>query len=158
MRKTFSLPALLVALTGGAILLFSPQGKTEQAKLPYDYWQTTYGVDLVRTLAVRNKMAERDYTAEFIVYDTGHKKTYTATIEVETDDFPKVLFPYDFRQTDGSGVWGLKDVDDDPDRKEGNYIWNCIVEGEVVLSGPFSYSDTVTRDHHGDLRERKIAQ
>ena len=63
LRKKFLLPALLVALTGGAILLFSSQGETEQAKLPYDYWQTTHGADFVRTLAVRNKMAERDYTA-----------------------------------------------------------------------------------------------
>ena len=155
LRKTFPLPALLVALTGGAILFFSSQGVTEQAKLPYDYWQTTHGADFVRTLAVRNKMAERDYTAEFIVYDTGHKKTYTATIEVEADDFPEVLFPYDFRQVDGSEVWGLKGVDDDPDTKEGNYIWNCIVEGEVVLSGSFSYSDTLSRDNRIDLRDKE---
>ena len=135
--------------------MFSSQGETEQAKLPYDYWQTTHGADFVRTLAVRNKMAERDYTAEFIVYDTGHKKTYTATIVVEADDFPKVVFPYDFRQVDGSEVWGLKDVDDDPDTKAGNYLWNCIVEGEVVLSGSFSYSDTLRRDNRIDLRDKE---
>ncbi len=106
-----------------------------ETKLPDGQWQTTFG-GFQQKLSVRHKMigVSRNYKAEFIVYNQETKETYFADILVKTDDWGRVFFPDDFRKRDGSTIYGLDG---------GEFIWNCIVEGDVVVDGMFSISTSL---------------
>ena len=51
---------------------------------------------------------------------------------VEGSNFGEVIFPDDFKNLDGSKLSFYS--------ASGNFIWNCIVEGDVVIDGEFSFS------------------
>jgi len=52
---------------------------------------------------------------------------------------------YDFKNLDGSNLSFYSD--------DGNFIWNCIVEDEVVIDGEFSFSSKLIGETKYDLRE-----
>ena len=102
-------------------------------KLDRNQFQTTIGGNQQK-LSIRHKMIvqNRDYKAEFIVYNRNNKEKYFANIFVIKNNWGDVFFPKDFRKTDGSKVKVFPNG--------GDFIWNCIVEGEIVLNGSFTTS------------------
>jgi hypothetical protein len=93
-------------------------------------WQQVVSAHI--ELGVRSKFGEEPYTALFTVKRQERSKkatevVYTASINVEADEFGKVVFPDDFRDKGGQQA----------SPPEGTYTWTCTVEGEVVLSGKF---------------------
>ena len=118
----------------------------DEAKLPLSQFQTTAG-EFQKVLAVRNQMVgieKRSYQAKFIVHNADHNETYYSEITVVNDEFGKVIFPDDFKYLNGSELFYY--------RNGGNFIWNCIVDGDVVIDGSFSFSSTEFDNQH-DLRE-----
>ena len=106
---------------------------SEQTRLPSGQWQSTFGGNQQK-LSIRHKMLVnkenvRDYEAKFIVYNKNTKRKYTKTILVKKNSWGEVYFPKDFLEEYG--------------QIEGNYIWNAVVENEVVVFGSFSVSINV---------------
>jgi len=119
---------------------------SEPTPLPSNQWQSTTGGNQQK-LSIRHKMIvgqqnERDYEAQFIVYNKDAKEKYTKTISVKKDNWGRVYFPDDFLNEDGSQI----------KTSGGNYIWNVVVENEVVVFGSFSNSIYLF-DKKIDLRE-----
>ena len=121
---------------------------SDETKLPPSQWQTSLGGSQ-QMLSVRHKMIgvkERPYKATFVVHNTDNEKTYYSDIIVEGSNFGEVIFPDDFKNLDGSKLSFYSDG--------GNFIWNCIVEGDVVIHGEFSFSSNlIIGDTKYDLRE-----
>ena len=106
-----------------------------ETKLPDAQWQSSMGGSK-QMLSVRHKMigVSRNYKAEFIVYHKDTKETYYSNILVKKAEWGNVLFPDDFRKKDGSKIFSTL---------RGNFIWNCIVEGDMVLDGTFSFKSSL---------------
>lgn len=111
------------------LFIFSNLSFADQ-KLDRNQFQTTIGGNQQK-LSIRHKMIgqNRDYKAEFIVYNRNNKEKYFANIFVIKNNWGEVFFPKDFRKIDGSKVKVFPNG--------GDFIWNCIVEGEIVLNGSF---------------------
>ena len=123
---------------------------SQEARLPSDQWQTSVGGNQQK-LTIRHKMFvnkenERDYEAEFIVYEKNTKEKYTKTILVKTNKLGSVYFPDDFLNEDGTEISNSSLV------AGGDYIWNGVVENELVVWGSFSIS-IHSFDIKIDLRE-----
>ena len=86
-------------------------------------------------LSVRHKMigVSRNYKAEFIVYNKDTKETYYSNIIVKQAEWGNVLFPDDLEK----GWFKIYSI------FKGNFIWNCIVEGDVVVDGTFSFNTSL---------------
>ena len=120
---------ILILLSSNSYLLAT------ETKLPDGQWQSSMGGSK-QMLSVRHKMigVSRNYKAEFIVYNKDTKETYYSNILVKQADWGNVLFPDDFRKKDGSKFSSIF---------KGNFIWNCIVEGDVVVDGTFSFNTSL---------------
>ena len=120
---------LIVLLSSNSYLLAT------ETKLPDGQWQSSMGGSK-QMLSVRHKMigVSRNYNAEFIVYNKDTKETYYSKILVKQAEWGNVLFPDDFRNKDGSKIYSLFG---------GNFIWNCIVESDVVVDGTFSFKSSL---------------
>ena len=107
-----------------------------EPKLPNNQWQTSFGGSK-QILSVRHKMigVNRNYNAQFIVLNTNTKETYYSDILVKGAEWGEVIFPDDFRKKDGSMIYNVEN-----DEK---YIWNCIVDGDIVVDGTFSFSSSL---------------
>ena len=121
---------------------------SDETKLPPSQFQTSFGGSQ-QMLSVRHKMIglkERPYKATFVVQNTENKNTYYSDLIVEGSNWGRVIFPDDFKNLDGSKLSFYSD--------DGNFIWNCIVEDEVVIDGKFSFSSNlIIGDKKYDLRE-----
>ena len=120
----------------------------EQKSLPSGQWQSSSG-GTQQELTIRHKMIvseldERNYIAEFIVYNKDTKEKYTKTTLVEKDKWEEVYFPSDFVKKDGTKI---------PTITGGDYIWNAVVENQVVVYGSFSFSTTLF-DKKIDIRQK----
>ena len=116
------------------ILFLSSPVFSNETKLPPSQWQTSLGGSQ-QMLSVRHKMIgvkERPYKATFVVHNTDNEETYYSDLIVEGSNWGRVIFPDDFKNLDGSKLSFYSD--------SGNFIWNCIVEGDVVIDGEFSFS------------------
>ena len=120
---------LIVLLSSNSYLLAT------ETKLPDGQWQSSMGGSK-QMLSVRHKMigVSRNYNAEFIVYNKDTKETYYSKILVKQAEWGNVLFPDDFRNKDGSKIYSLF---------VGYFIWNCIVESDVVVDGTFSFKSSL---------------
>jgi len=123
---------------------------SQEARLPSDQWQTAVGGNQQK-LTIRHKMFvnkenERDYEAAFIVYEKNTKEKYTKTILVKTNKLGSVYFPDDFLNEDGTEISNSSLI------AGGDYIWNGVVENELVVWGSFSIS-IHSFDIKIDLRE-----
>ena len=120
---------ILILLSSNSYLLAT------ETKLPDDQWQSSMGGSK-QMLSVRHKMigASRNYKAEFIVYNKDTKETYYSNIIVKQADWGNVLFPDEFKNKDGSKIYSIL---------KGNFIWNCVVEGDVVVDGTFSFKSSL---------------
>ena len=120
---------IIVILSSNSYLLAT------EPKLPDGQWQSSMGGSK-QLLSVRHKMigVSRNYKAEFIVYNKDTKETYYSNIIVKQAEWGNVLFPDDFRKKDGSKFSSIF---------KGNFIWNCIVEGDVVVDGTFSFNTSL---------------
>ena len=120
---------IIVLLSSNSYLLAT------ETKLPDGQWQSSMGGSK-QMLSVRHKMigVSRNYKAEFIVYNKDTKETYYSNILVKKAEWGNVLFPDDFRKKDGSKFSSIF---------KGNFIWNCIVEGDVVVDGTFSFKSSL---------------
>lgn len=121
----------------------SPDSYSEPTPLPSGQWQSSSGGNQ-QLLSIRHKMLvenERDYEAQFIVYNKDTKEKYTETILVKKDNWAEIYFPKDFSDVNS---WELL--------SGGNFIWNVVVENEVVIYGSFSISINLS-DEKIDLRE-----
>ena len=120
---------ILILLSSNSYLLAT------ETKLPDGQWQSSMGGSKQK-LSVRHKMigVSRNYKAEFIVYNKDTKETYYSNILVKKAEWGNVLFPDDFINKDGSKIYSLIG---------GNFIWNCIVEGDVVVDGTFSFNTSL---------------
>ena len=129
------------------MILFTLQLKAIETKLPDHQWQSSLGGSK-QMLSVRHKMlgTNRNYKAEFIVYNTDTKESYSSNILVNTDDWGEVLFPDDFKKSDGSIIYSIRVGE----KFGGSFIWNCIVESDVVVGGTFSFKSSL--DDTVDLR------
>ena len=130
------------------ILVIDVNAYQEQKSLPSDQWQSSIG-GTQQILTIRHKMLvseldERNYSAEFIVYNKDTKEKYTKTILVEKDKWGEVYFPSDFVKKDGTKI---------PTITGGDYIWNAVVENQVVVYGSFSFSTTLF-DKKIDIRQK----
>ena len=125
---------IIVLLSSKSYLLAS------ETKLPDHQWQSSMGGSK-QMLSVRHKMlgTNRNYKAEFIVYNTDTRESYSSNILVNTDDWGEVLFPDDFKKSDGSIIYSIRVGE----KFGGNFIWNCIVEGDVVVGGTFSFKSSL---------------
>ena len=132
---------IIVLLSSKSYLLAS------ETKLPDHQWQSSMGGSK-QMLSVRHKMlgTNRNYKAEFIVYNTDTRESYSSNILVNTDDWGEVLFPDDFKKSDGSIIYSIRVGE----KFGGNFIWNCIVEADVVVGGTFSFKSSL--DTVRDLR------
>ena len=121
---------------------------SDETKLPPSQFQTSFGGSQ-QMLSVRHKMIgvkERPYKAKFVVHNTDNEETYYSDLIVEGSNWGRVIFPDDFKNLDGSKLSFYSDG--------GNFIWNCIVEGDVVIDGEFSFSSNlIIGDTKYDLRE-----
>ena len=118
---------------------------SNETKLPPSQFQTSMG-DFQKKLHVRHKMLgvkERSYKAKFVVHNLDNKETYYSDIIVVKDKWGEVTFPEDFFNLDGSKLSFYY--------QSGNFIWNCIVEGDIVIDGSFSFSSSEFDKKH-DLR------
>ena len=129
------------------LILLSPNSYllANKTKLPDGQWQSSMGGSK-QMLSVRHKMigVSRNYEAEFIVYNKDTKETYYSNILVKQADWGNVLFPDDFINKDGSKIYSLLG---------GNFIWNCVVEGDVVVDGTFSFKSSLFENN--DIRKKK---
>ena len=119
---------------------------SDETKLPPSQFQTSMG-GFQKKLTVRHKMIgvkERSYKAKFVVHNLDKKETYYSDINVIKDLSGEVIFPDDFLNLDGSKLFFRY--------QSGNFIWNCIVEGDVVIDGSFSFSSSEFDKKH-DLRK-----
>lgn len=89
-------------------------------------WQTVQPNISVR-LAIRNKLAATNYSAQFVVVAGGKKHTCV-------------------KQVAGSS-WGGAVFLNDFDCADGTYKWQAFVKGKPVLSGFFTYSHTGKPNH-----------
>ena len=114
------------------IILFSISNYaySNERKLDKNQFQTTVAGNQQK-LSIRHKMIgiDRNYKVEFIVYHKNEGKKYYANIFVVKNNWGKVFFPKDFRTKDGSKVKSFPNG--------GKFIWNAIVEDEIVLNGSF---------------------
>ena len=120
---------------------------SDETKLPPSQFQTSFGGSQ-QMLSVRHKMIgvkERPYKATFVVQNTENKNTYYSDLIVEGSNWGRVIFPDDFKNLDGSKLSFYSD--------DGNFIWNCIVEDEVVIDGEFSFSSKLIGETKHDLRK-----
>ena len=121
---------------------------SDETKLPPSQFQTSFGGSQ-QMLSVRHKMIgvkERPYKATFVVHNTDNEETYYSDLIVKGSNWGRVIFPDDFKNLDGSKLSLYSDG--------GNFIWNCIVEGDVVIDGEFSFSSNlIIGDTKYDLRE-----
>ena len=121
-----------------------------ETKLADNQWQSSMGGSK-QMLSVRHKMlgADREYKAEFIVYNKDTEEAYFSDILVNTDNWGRVLFPDDFKKSDGSTIYSIRVGE----KFGGNFIWNCLVEGDIVVGGTFSLKSAL--DEIIDIREIK---
>ena len=121
---------------------------SDETKLPPSQFQTSFGGSQ-QMLSVRHKMIgvkERPYKATFVVHNTDNEETYFSDIIVKGSNWGGVIFPDDFKNLDGSKLSLYSDG--------GNFIWNCIVEGDVVIDGEFSFFNKLfIGETKYDLRE-----
>ena len=120
---------------------------SDETKLPPSQFQTSLGGSQ-QMLSVRHKMIgvkERPYKATFVVHNTDNEETYYSDLIVEGSNWGRVIFPDDFKNLDGSRLSFYSD--------DGNFIWNCIVEDEVVIDGEFSFSSKLIGETKHDLRK-----
>ena len=120
---------------------------SDETKLPPSQFQTSLGGSQ-QMLSVRHKMIgvkERPYKATFVVHNTDNEETYYSDLIVKGSNWGRVIFPDDFKNLDGSKLSFYSDG--------GNFIWNCIVEGDVVIDGEFSFSSKLIGETKHDLRE-----
>ena len=120
---------------------------SDETKLPPSQFQTSLGGSQ-QILSVRHKMIgvkERPYKATFVVQNTENKNTYYSDLIVEGSNWGRVIFPDNFKNLDGSKLSFYSDY--------GNFIWNCIVEDEVVIDGEFSFSSKLIGETKHDLRK-----
>ena len=120
---------------------------SDETKLPPSQFQTSLGGSQ-QMLSVRHKMIgvkERPYKATFVVHNTDNEETYYSDLIVEGSNWGRVIFPDDFKNLDGSKLSFYSD--------DGNFIWNCIVEDEVVIDGEFSFSSKLFGETKQDLRK-----
>ena len=130
------------------ILFLSSPVFSNETKLPPSQFQTSFGGSQ-QMLSVRHKMIgvkERPYKAKFVVHNMDNEETYYSDLIVKGSNWGRVIFPDDFKNLDGSKLYFYSDG--------GNFIWNCIVEGDVVIDGEFSFlSNLIIGETKYDLRE-----
>ena len=132
------------------LLSSKPYLLAAETKLPDNQWQSSMGGSK-QMLSIRHKMigVSRSYKAEFIVYNNDTNEIYYSDIIVKQADWGEVLFPDDFRNKDGSIIYSITNGE----KFGGNFIWNCIVEGDVVVDGTFSFQSSLF--HNIDIRKMK---
>jgi hypothetical protein len=107
-----------------AFSLFAFGGTKPPENDPTAFWQQSETLNIQLGVRDKNALAE-SYNAVFSAENKALGIVYEAKIRVAKDDWGFVYFPQDFP----------------PGVKDGEYVWNCTVNGKIVSSGSFKYSD-----------------
>ncbi|MBU4487061.1 MAG: hypothetical protein KKD38_09055 [Candidatus Delongbacteria bacterium] len=114
---------LLIILTL-VFSMFAFGGSKAPEEDPISSWQQSESLNI--QLAVRDKNSVMEiFEAVFIVENIENGLKFEKTIKVPDDDWGFVYFPDDFP----------------PGAKDGEYEWKCVVNGNVVSSGNFKFSE-----------------
>ncbi|MFO7810064.1 MAG: hypothetical protein R6V47_01660 [Candidatus Delongbacteria bacterium] len=115
MKYTIVLALLLITVAS-----FSASDSTDNDPVPS--WQQSESVNI--QLGVRDKNGALEfYDAVFVVTAKKGGKKFEKNIQVKKDKWGFVLFPEDFKAV----------------VKDGDYDWECRVDGNVTAYGRFTY-------------------
>ncbi len=113
----------LIVLTGLIFCAFCSGGTRPGNDIPTPFWQQSETLNIQLGVRDRNGSLEY-YDAVFLVQRKDDDTEYKKKLRVKTDEWGFAYFPDDF----------------DVRVSDGEYIWNCTVDGRIVSYGDFIYS------------------
>lgn len=114
----------LIILTGLIFCSFCNAGSRPSGETPVPFWQQSETLNI--QLAVRDRNGALEYyDAVFSVERKDEDIVYKKDLRVKADDWGFVFFPEDF----------------DIRASDGEYVWNCTVDGKIVSYGDFVYKN-----------------